>query len=291
MEAAMNIFTSFDDAYPVIVHDTLIGGERSSPRGMGITECLGHRFRLTSGLRGTCLNANRKLNYAFAVIEKWEYVIGVSDPERICFYNSNMARFINDKTGRFDGAYGPRLMHQYPKVLRLFSSDRDTRQAVLNINEANDKRESKDVPCTIALQAFIRKDKLHMVATMRSNDLLWGTPYDVNGFTTIQEALASWLGVEVGEYVHQAGSLHVYDSTREQFNGLLKNSFIKADYERPVFDLSYKETQEALHFFFFLEKKLRSGDTAVSARTLPKCLASDFEVLRAHCIKKMQKKQ
>jgi hypothetical protein len=55
-----------------------------------------------------------------------------------------------------------------------------------------------------------------MIATMRSNDLWLGLPYDVFAFTCIQQMVAAALGVGLGWYQHQAGSLHVYDRNMEK---------------------------------------------------------------------------
>jgi thymidylate synthase len=151
------------------------------------------------------------------MVEKLEYIYGTSSVDRICFYNKNMRSFANETTGEFDGAYGPRIRKQINTVIELLKKDPSSRQAVININKAEDKKESKDIPCTIALQVFIRGGKLDMVAYMRSNDILWGTPYDVNAFCFIQEVLAFWLGVGVGTYTHCVGSIHAYmGDEREQ---------------------------------------------------------------------------
>ena len=48
---------------------------------------------------------------------------------------------------------------------------------------------------------------------MRSNDLNWGTPYDIAAFTCIQCQMASCLGISVGKYHHSVGSLHYYNAT------------------------------------------------------------------------------
>jgi thymidylate synthase len=45
---------------------------------------------------------------------------------------------------------------------------------------------------------------------MRSQDLWLGFPYDVFTATLIQELMAGWLGVELGEYHHTVDSLHLY---------------------------------------------------------------------------------
>jgi thymidylate synthase len=46
---------------------------------------------------------------------------------------------------------------------------------------------------------------------MRSNDLFRGFPHNVVQFSTLQEVLAGWLGLELGTYHHYSDSLHLYD--------------------------------------------------------------------------------
>lgn len=70
----------------------------------------------------------------------------------------------------------------------------------------------------MSLQLLIRNRRLHMFVVMRSNDVIWGFPYDVFSFTCLQEAFLYTLqeaGVPVddlGDYHHTAGSLHIYDT-------------------------------------------------------------------------------
>ena len=45
---------------------------------------------------------------------------------------------------------------------------------------------------------------------MRSNDIVFGLPYNFLQFTFLQEIIAGWLNVDVGEYMHISDSLHMY---------------------------------------------------------------------------------
>jgi thymidylate synthase len=101
-------------------------------------------------------------------------------------------------------------------VLEELKNDPDSRRAVMHINQPPDLGRavgagSKDVPCTMSLQLLIRDRKLHMHVLMRSNDVVWGMPYDVFSFTCLQEAFLYLLqeqGVPVdglGCYHHTAG--------------------------------------------------------------------------------------
>lgn len=46
---------------------------------------------------------------------------------------------------------------------------------------------------------------------MRSNDLMLGLPHNIIQFTSLQEILAGWIGVDVGEYHQISDSLHIYE--------------------------------------------------------------------------------
>ena len=45
---------------------------------------------------------------------------------------------------------------------------------------------------------------------MRSNDIVFGLPYNFLQFTFLQEIIAGWLNVGVGEYMHISDSLLMY---------------------------------------------------------------------------------
>jgi len=84
-------------------------------------------------------------------------------------------------------------------VLTLTDTSRDLRPS------------SKDVPCLISVQFLLREGKLDCIATMRSNDVIWGLCYDLYLVTMFQELLACELGASLGSYTHVAASMHVYD--------------------------------------------------------------------------------
>jgi hypothetical protein len=66
------------------------------------------------------------------------------------------------------------------------------------------------------LQFLIRRNRLHTLTTMRSNDAYIGLPHDIFCFSMLQEVLARTLGVALGQYSHFVGSLHLYDENRDE---------------------------------------------------------------------------
>jgi thymidylate synthase len=91
----------------------------------------------------------------------------------------------------------------------------ESRRAVIQLFNAEDiARRHKEVPCTCTLQFLVRRKRLHLLTTMRSNDAYKGLPHDIFCFTMLQEVMARTLGVELGTYKQFVGSLHLYDEDR-----------------------------------------------------------------------------
>jgi thymidylate synthase len=192
-------------------------GTKVSPRGMATMEVLGAHLHLTNPRRRLVnLPPTRVINPAFAVAETLWILSGSDDPW-IFRYNRNLTRYTDD--GRLQGAYGPRMrrwrgrIDQLDQVRAILTRDQDSRQAVVQLfDPERDTRGHRDVPCTLSYRFFIRDGRLHMHTTMRSQDLWLGFPYDIFATTILQELLAGWLRVEVGEYHHFVDSLHLYDN-------------------------------------------------------------------------------
>lgn len=100
---------------------------------------------------------------------------------------------------------------QLDHVRRLLCSDPDSRQAVIQLYDPQrDTVGHRDVPCTLNYRFFVRRGRLEMHTTMRSNDVWLGLPYDLFTATMLHELMADWLGVELGTYHHHVDSLHLY---------------------------------------------------------------------------------
>lgn len=181
----------------------------------------------------------RPLNPAFALAEVIWILSGSNSSEFVEFWNSRMVRYTDTNPTILHGAYGFRLgsqptlskkaearlrIAQGPTPFRIDQLKRaqaaldatpHSRQVVLQIWDhakdlPNPEPQSRDIPCNIVSHLMIRQNKLEWLQVMRSNDLMWGTPYNIIQFTTLQEIVAGWLGVDVGHYCHISDSLHTY---------------------------------------------------------------------------------
>lgn len=128
-------------------------------------------------------------------------------------------------------AYGPRLVHQIPYIIRELSRDPSSRRACIMMlsladNEVAEALAAGDTNCeylcTYAFNFRIRKGALDMVASMRSNNYTTTVCQDVYVFSRLQEYLAERLGVSVGHYYHSTVSGHIFAGEEEKAVAILK---------------------------------------------------------------------
>lgn len=166
------------------------------------------------------------------------------------------------------GAYGPRFfskqatdstlkINQIKNVLDILRSRPTTRRAVIQLFDASDlTRDFKEVPCTCTMQFFIRKERLHLLVNMRSNDAYLGLPHDIFAFTLLQEIFARSLGVELGSYKHVAGSMHLYS---DHMVGASK--FLSEDWQEnvPMPAMPQGDPWPSLRKLIAAERAIRTG--------------------------------
>ena len=197
------------DIFRVVGRD-ILEAKSISPRGAETREIIAPQIIIESPRQRLVFNDDRKFNVVFALIESLMLFSTSNKLKYFSEFNKTMKQFSDDgKT--LHGAYGTRISGQLYSIIDKLNDDKDTRQAVLSIYGYGDSmRKTKDIPCTTSMQFLIRDDKLHMIVKMRSNDILQGLQYDIVMFTMLQEAVANTLGINVGYYIHEPSSLHVY---------------------------------------------------------------------------------
>lgn len=213
-DAPVRLNASANDLFTTACARVLTGGAAAAPRGLPTREVLGSSLRLADPRhRLVDLPPHRVISPAFAVAEALWILSGSGEPW-IHEFNFSLASYVGD--GPPHGAYGPRLrswagIDQFDRVRRLLLHDPGTRRAVLTIfDPARDLVDARDIPCTLGHRFYLRDGRLHMVTSMRSQDVWRGLPYDLFAATLLLELMAGWIGTEVGHWHHQVDSLHLY---------------------------------------------------------------------------------
>jgi len=226
--------------------------------------------------------AARNFSLAYFVAETLWYLNADDSTEWISYYAPFWSN-ISDNNKTANSAYGARIFKTHPRigngnivqwdyVKEELRKDPDSRRAVIHIRTPSDSiLDSKDVPCTLSLQFFIRENKLSLHVSMRSSDIILGLAYDVPAFTTIQEILANELGVELGEYVHTSNSLHCYERDFEMLDAIANTRVFKSFGAMPAYPTVFPVGE-----LIELEDKIRKMTDGEIRDYLPVVVKSKF---------------
>lgn len=210
-----------------------------------------YMFKITNPCARHITLPERKWFKVLPYAESLWIASGRNDMDFITHYLPRMDDY-SDNHITMRGGYGPRVRHyngsstdydnksicsecefeadQLRYVVECFQQDINTRRAIITLGDPmkdcfdNDKtlKQTKDIPCTRTLQ-FIKdskSNKLNLVVTMRSNDLIYGaSAVNIFNYTFMQEYMAAILGLEIGSYFHIVSNMHYYD----EFSPLVAN--------------------------------------------------------------------
>lgn len=229
----MTTFETFDQAYHAMLSAVYHQPDFfNAPRGYDSREKLGMNFMIRQPVQRGVYSPVRKSNIIFNFAEAMWYLSGRNDLAMMHYYNKRMPDYSMDGETLTGTAYGQKIFHfgqaamnQWDNVVKTLRHDPDSKRAVIQIFSAPELTiaNNRDVSCTLGLQFLIRSGQLHVVAYMRANDAFRGMVSDVFSFTFMQEMMAHELGLVVGSYYHQVGTLHIYEQDANWVTHVLAN--------------------------------------------------------------------
>jgi thymidylate synthase len=211
-------YRTTSEALPAILEDLLENGAQLGSRNGRVAELLNQQIVIEEPNHREILSINRKANVFAQIAETCWVLAGRNDIEWLSAYLPR-AKDYSDDGVTWRGGYGPRIrgghfgFDQVEHVIDLLRADPLSRRAVIAIYDpTTDASPGKDIPCNDFLQFQSRLGELHLAVTVRSNDMMWGWS-GINAFewSTLQEIVASLLGVGVGSLTFNIGSMHLYE--------------------------------------------------------------------------------
>ena len=141
-------------------------------------------------------------------------------------------RTLANENGEICSNYGHYVFHQrlpnydnktqFDWVVDNLSRSKDSRKAMININQPTHKSDTKDFPCTISMQFYIRNNQVCCEVGSRSTDVFTGLPYDIGFFSLVNELVYSKLKKDkypeltLGHTTMKSTFTQIYDSKKEQ---------------------------------------------------------------------------
>ena len=123
----------------------------------------------------------------------------------------------------FGGDY-PKLngIDQIARLIREIETNPNSRRLIVSGWDPRVCDEVALPPCHTLFQFKVEGGKtLHCQLYQRSADAFLGVPFNISGYALMTHLVAHVCGLEVGEFIHTFGDLHIYSNHVEQVNELL----------------------------------------------------------------------
>jgi len=140
-----------------------------------------------------------------------------NNPGEAYRFRPNWQKKLAKEEGEFCYTYGEVYKSQIPTILKKLKK-KQTREAIINMWDEDYLHDYGDrTPCTLTLHFLIRNNALHLFVNMRTNDAMNLLPYDIWHHCLLQRYIAAKLGIQLGQYHHQAS--HMYYPKRRATSG------------------------------------------------------------------------
>lgn len=131
-----------------------------------------------------------------------------------------------------------RVFDQIKMALAQIKHESNSRRIIVSAWNTAELEEMALQPCHSFFQFKVENEKiLHCQLYQRSADAFLGVPFNISSYALLTQMIAHVCGLEVGEFIHTFGDLHIYLNHLEQVEELLKREplplpkleFVKAE--------------------------------------------------------------
>lgn len=234
------------------------GTQKSDRTGTGTISCFGHqmRFNLQEGFP---LLTTKKLHTRSIFYELLWFLRGETN---ISYLKEHKVRIWDewaDEEGNLGPVYGSQwrswpdyhggYIDQITQLIDGIKNNPDSRRHLLSAWNVAMIDEMALPPCHILFQFYVANGKLSCQLYQRSADLFLGVPFNIASYALLTHMIAQVCNLEVGEFIHTFGDVHIYNNHIEQCNLQLSrntlplpklrlNSAIKS-----IFDFTYEDIE------------------------------------------------
>ena len=119
------------------------------------------------------------------------------------------------------GADG-KIVDQITEVIDQIKKNPDSRRLIVSAWNVAEIPNMALAPCHAMFQFYVADGKLSLQLYQRSADVFLGVPFNIASYALLLMMVAQVCDLEVGDYVHTFGDVHIYNNHFEQVNKQLK---------------------------------------------------------------------
>ena len=105
---------------------------------------------------------------------------------------------------------------QLSDILHMLKTDPDSRRLIISAWNPADTPRMALPPCHCLFQFYVAENRLSCQLYQRSADIFLGVPFNIASYALLTSMAAHVSGLEVGEFIHTFGDVHLYLNHIEQ---------------------------------------------------------------------------
>ena len=238
--------------YKDLIQDVLENGIDSDDRtGTGTKSVFGRQVRFDLS-KGFPLVTVKKTYWKGIVIELLWLLRGETNIAFLKKHGVTIWDEWADENGDLGPVYGQQWrdwenpfmpgIDQIKDVIQRIKTKPYDRRLIVNAWKVDAIPYMKLPPCHCFFQFYVRNGKLSCQLYQRSADLFLGVPFNIASYALLTHLIAEECGLEVGEFVHTFGDLHLYNNHLDQAREVLKREPL------PLPTLETEIGHDLLHF-------------------------------------------
>ena len=217
------------------------GDLKDDRTGTGTMSLFGYQMRFDLS-KGFPMVTTKKLHLKSIIYELLWFLKGDTN---ISYLKKNGVRIWNewaDENGDLGPIYGFQWRNwnnegidQIKGVINSLKTNPNSRRLIVtawnpSVLPDNSKSFSKNIqsgkaalpPCHAFFQFYVSNSKLSCQLYQRSADVFLGVPFNIASYSLLTIMVAQVCGLELGEFVHTFGDVHIYSNHLDQVNLQLK---------------------------------------------------------------------
>ncbi len=219
------------------------GASKTDRTGTGTISCFGYqmRFNLQEGFP---LVTTKKLHLKSIVHELLWFLKGETN---IAYLTENGVSIWNewaDENGELGPVYGKQwrswegadgvVVDQITDVIDQIKKNPDSRRLIVSAWNVADLPKMALMPCHALFQFYVADGKLSCQLYQRSADVFLGVPFNIASYALLTMMIAQVCDLEVGDFVHTFGDVHLYNNHIEQ----AKLQLSRTPYDLPMMKIN-----------------------------------------------------
>ncbi|MBP6624542.1 MAG: thymidylate synthase [Chitinophagaceae bacterium] len=230
------------------------GVSKTDRTGTGTTSCFGYQMRFDLN-KGFPLVTTKKLHLKSIIYELLWFIKGDTN---VRYLQENGVR-IWDEWAREDGDLGPvygkqwrnwvgtdgKSHDQLKDVIHQLRNNPDSRRIIISAWNVGELSDMALMPCHSLFQFYVANNKLSCQLYQRSADVFLGVPFNIASYALFTMMIAQICNLELGEFVHTFGDVHLYNNHIDQ----AKLQLSRTPFDLPTMKLN-PERKEIEDFVF-----------------------------------------